>query len=158
MLLAYRNSVSLPVTFPSSHNIVPLPYRPTTPILLLAILLTSNLPPFCLTEDEYCPRVFDGWSCFNYTRAGEVQSETCPYFVMGMTPKREYQRLRRSMGMVIAAHSCSNRLRIWKVILCCFFVSKVDSLVVRFFATDVCRRRSDRNAFSRNLMFPSCHR
>ncbi|XP_037075359.1 calcitonin receptor-like [Pollicipes pollicipes] len=37
----------------------------------------------------YCPRIFDGWSCWNYTKPGEVSHVSCPYFVIGMDHRRQ---------------------------------------------------------------------
>ncbi|XP_043229059.1 calcitonin gene-related peptide type 1 receptor-like isoform X2 [Amphibalanus amphitrite] len=54
-------------------------------------LAQPEMPPGA-ADEEYCPRVFDGWSCFNYTKAGETQSVTCPYFVIGMNAKHEAYR------------------------------------------------------------------
>ncbi|XP_064113384.1 calcitonin receptor-like isoform X2 [Macrobrachium nipponense] len=36
----------------------------------------------------YCPRTFDGWSCWNDTPAGHTAYVPCPEFVTGFDPKR----------------------------------------------------------------------
>jgi len=36
----------------------------------------------------YCPRVFDGWSCWNSTPAGHLAYAPCPEFVTGFDPRR----------------------------------------------------------------------
>ncbi|CAL8090752.1 unnamed protein product [Orchesella dallaii] len=36
----------------------------------------------------YCPRTFDGWSCWNETAAGETANAPCPWFVTGFEPGR----------------------------------------------------------------------
>ena len=37
----------------------------------------------------YCPMTFDGWTCWNATRAGELAFHTCPPFVVGFDPSRK---------------------------------------------------------------------
>ncbi|XP_005093780.3 calcitonin receptor [Aplysia californica] len=37
----------------------------------------SQPPP---TEGVYCPALFDGWSCFNYTKGGDTAYSPCPNF------------------------------------------------------------------------------
>ncbi|XP_039281603.1 calcitonin gene-related peptide type 1 receptor isoform X2 [Nilaparvata lugens] len=44
------------------------------------------------TGEVYCPREFDGWSCVNWTSAGQVAHFPCPYFILGFDPKRFGQR------------------------------------------------------------------
>ncbi|GAB6018618.1 hypothetical protein CHUAL_013986 [Chamberlinius hualienensis] len=39
-------------------------------------------------EKLYCPRIFDGWSCWNATPAGEVANIACPDFIPGFDPQR----------------------------------------------------------------------
>ena len=39
------------------------------------------------TEQAYCPPVFDGWSCWNATPAGNVAFVSCPYFITGFDPQ-----------------------------------------------------------------------
>ena len=34
--------------------------------------------PFCFTD--YCPTIFDGWSCINATEAGTTATFSCPPF------------------------------------------------------------------------------
>lgn len=37
----------------------------------------------------YCPRVFDGWACWNDTPAGENAYVPCPSFIEGFSPHSE---------------------------------------------------------------------
>ncbi|XP_050436579.1 calcitonin gene-related peptide type 1 receptor-like [Adelges cooleyi] len=43
--------------------------------------------------DGWCPREFDGWTCVNRTKAGEVASFPCPYFILGFDATRFGQKL-----------------------------------------------------------------
>uniref|UniRef100_T1JHE1 G-protein coupled receptors family 2 profile 1 domain-containing protein n=1 Tax=Strigamia maritima TaxID=126957 RepID=T1JHE1_STRMM len=36
----------------------------------------------------YCPRTFDGWSCWNKTPAGQVAYGPCPHFIVGFDSRR----------------------------------------------------------------------
>ncbi|XP_068219657.1 calcitonin gene-related peptide type 1 receptor-like [Palaemon carinicauda] len=36
----------------------------------------------------FCPRTFDGWSCWNDTPAGETAFSPCPYFITGFDDRR----------------------------------------------------------------------
>ncbi|XP_066998977.1 calcitonin receptor [Anabrus simplex] len=47
-------------------------------------------PPPYVTEDEsrYCPIAFDGWTCWDYTPAGTVAYNPCPFFIVGFDPRR----------------------------------------------------------------------
>ncbi|XP_022248890.1 calcitonin gene-related peptide type 1 receptor-like [Limulus polyphemus] len=39
-------------------------------------------------KELYCHGVFDGWGCWNITKAGEVAFQPCPSFVPGFSPDR----------------------------------------------------------------------
>lgn len=51
--------------------------------------MTQPQLPDSQADGLFCPRVFDGWSCWNYTRAGDTAFVQCPYFVPGMDSRRE---------------------------------------------------------------------
>ncbi|XP_046396658.1 calcitonin gene-related peptide type 1 receptor-like [Ischnura elegans] len=38
--------------------------------------------------NSYCPTYFDGWTCWNQTKAGETAFMPCPYFLVGFDPNR----------------------------------------------------------------------
>lgn len=40
----------------------------------------------------FCPRVFDGWSCWNDTPAGQVAFTSCPEYIIGFDPNRQAHR------------------------------------------------------------------
>ncbi|ODM93930.1 Calcitonin-like peptide type 1 receptor [Orchesella cincta] len=70
-------------------------YLPLCMCIHLAFLESSkcgwNLATakFIATEEvSYCPRTFDGWSCWNDTPAGETANAPCPWFVTGFEPGR----------------------------------------------------------------------
>ncbi|KAG8232509.1 hypothetical protein J437_LFUL011611 [Ladona fulva] len=41
----------------------------------------------------YCPITFDGWSCWNQTKAGETAHIPCPHFITGFDPNRLHLHL-----------------------------------------------------------------
>ncbi|XP_042890964.1 calcitonin gene-related peptide type 1 receptor-like isoform X2 [Penaeus japonicus] len=41
----------------------------------------------------FCPRLFDGWSCWNDTPAGETAYSPCPYFITGFDHKRQAHKV-----------------------------------------------------------------
>ncbi|GAB6032961.1 hypothetical protein CHUAL_012154 [Chamberlinius hualienensis] len=50
-------------------------------------------------DDElYCPRTFDGWSCWNATVANQIAIEPCPSFITGFDPKRYAHKICNSDG------------------------------------------------------------
>ncbi|KAL7637420.1 UNVERIFIED_CONTAM: hypothetical protein RMT77_012148 [Armadillidium vulgare] len=51
--------------------------------------LHANMSEPDFATDPYCPRLFDGWSCWNDTPAGEVAYVDCPDFVPGFDAKRK---------------------------------------------------------------------
>ncbi|KFB43712.1 calcitonin receptor [Anopheles sinensis] len=53
--------------------------------------LRSNVTekPWELDDNEkFCPRRFDGWSCWEATPAGTVAENLCPKFVLGFDHRR----------------------------------------------------------------------
>ncbi|KAL5234415.1 hypothetical protein ACI65C_001825 [Semiaphis heraclei] len=43
--------------------------------------------------DAWCPGEFDGWTCINRTKAGEIAKFPCPYFILGFDAKRFGQKM-----------------------------------------------------------------
>ncbi|XP_063595561.1 calcitonin gene-related peptide type 1 receptor-like isoform X2 [Penaeus indicus] len=41
----------------------------------------------------FCPRLFDGWSCWNDTPAGETAYSPCPYFITGFDHRRQAHKV-----------------------------------------------------------------
>jgi hypothetical protein len=44
---------------------------------------------YSVAEGVYCPLIFDGLSCWNYTPAGDTAFLPCPYFMAGFDPRRK---------------------------------------------------------------------
>ncbi|XP_069180947.1 calcitonin gene-related peptide type 1 receptor, partial [Procambarus clarkii] len=53
----------------------------------LCVQVMASVPP---PSDRrlFCPRTFDGWSCWNDTPAGETAFSPCPYFITGFDHRR----------------------------------------------------------------------
>ncbi|KAL7630590.1 UNVERIFIED_CONTAM: hypothetical protein RMT77_019211 [Armadillidium vulgare] len=60
--------------------------------------LMDVIPKTDDAEGIYCPRLFDGWSCWNDTPAGEIAYVPCPYFIVGFDVSRKAHKLCTSDG------------------------------------------------------------
>ncbi|XP_065173874.1 calcitonin gene-related peptide type 1 receptor isoform X2 [Atheta coriaria] len=50
------------------------------------------------TQGLFCPGLFDGWTCWPSTPAGEVASEPCPAFIVGFDPHRSAYKICEENG------------------------------------------------------------
>ncbi|OXA58952.1 calcitonin gene-related peptide type 1 receptor isoform X1 [Folsomia candida] len=48
--------------------------------------VTNELTSYNNASGTYCPRTFDGWSCWNETPAGVTAFAPCPWFISGFDP------------------------------------------------------------------------
>lgn len=64
--------------------------------------------------DNWCPREFDGWTCINRTKAGEVARFPCPYFILGFDSKRKYDILLFwYIFIIIRNERLNNFVKLW---------------------------------------------
>jgi len=61
-------------------------YNTSAEFLVFKMLYCFIVPD----SDAWCPGEFDGWTCINRTKAGEVAKFPCPYFILGFDTKRTY--------------------------------------------------------------------
>ncbi|XP_076361145.1 calcitonin gene-related peptide type 1 receptor-like isoform X2 [Tachypleus tridentatus] len=67
-----------------------LPYENTNTELTFSQCVRDVLSsPKPDSGELYCPRTFDGWSCWNDTEAGLVARAPCPHFIPGFNPNRQ---------------------------------------------------------------------
>ncbi|CAL4075654.1 unnamed protein product, partial [Meganyctiphanes norvegica] len=56
-------------------------------------ILHNSTPPWDDEQGTYCPRVFDGWSCWPDTTAGTIAYVNCPEFIVGFHPQHTAHRV-----------------------------------------------------------------
>jgi len=49
----------------------------------------EDIKSYFVAEGVYCPLTFDGFSCWNYTPAGDTAYLPCPYFITGFDTRRK---------------------------------------------------------------------
>ncbi|XP_072028988.1 calcitonin gene-related peptide type 1 receptor-like isoform X2 [Amphiura filiformis] len=89
-------------------------------------MLTDPYPD----EGNYCNITFDGWMCWNYTRAGETEYQNCPSWVVSSDPHNEAHKTCYPNGTWFMHPNTSE---VWTNYSACHFAPEQENVYIIYY-------------------------